>query len=97
MNIDKKLLKEINEYCKLNNVVDIDGLINKMLKTGFDIEKYGPSMSVNKPKIEDKIEEVKEKPTTKKHTTKKITKTKVVKVEDVPKKVNKIEEDLYGE
>lgn len=38
--INKKLLDEITEYCKVNNL-DISELINKMLTRGFTIEKYG--------------------------------------------------------
>ncbi len=57
MNINEKLLKEINSYCKLNNIEDVDSLINKMLKVGFDIEKFGPNLSLNKPKV--KKEEIK--------------------------------------
>ena len=45
----KKHTQEINDYCKLNNIDDIDSLISKMLKVGFDIEKFGPNMSVIKP------------------------------------------------
>lgn len=39
--IDNKLLNEIKDYCKLNDISDINHLINKMLKQGFTIEKFG--------------------------------------------------------
>lgn len=50
--INNKLLKEIKEYCQLNEIEDIDGLINRMLKQGFTIEKYGslPKPSIKKEK-----------------------------------------------
>lgn len=81
--MDSKLLKEIESYCKMNDIDDVDGLINKMLKVGFDIEKYGPNMSVNLPKV------VKEKV-----VKEKITKEKVAKV---VKQTESNNEDLYGE
>jgi len=33
--------EEIEEYCKLNNIDNVDDVINKCLKQGFDILKYG--------------------------------------------------------
>ena len=33
--------KEIYDYCLLNQIVDINGFIQKCFKKGFDIEKYG--------------------------------------------------------
>lgn len=97
MGIDSKLLKEITSYCKLNNIEDIDGLINKMLKVGFDIEKFGPNMSVNKPKIEEIKETKKNTTSTKKNTTKKVEKKKVVEDKNPKVENNKSEQDLYGE
>lgn len=41
--IDYRLLKEITDYCNLNNMSDIDKEINRMLRCGFNIEKYGMS------------------------------------------------------
>lgn len=40
---NKKLLKEIEEYCQLNGIVDVSQEINNMLRTGFYIVKYGTS------------------------------------------------------
>jgi len=33
--------KEIYDYCLLNQIIDINGFIQKCFKKGFDIEKYG--------------------------------------------------------
>lgn len=94
MKINDKLLKEINDYCKLNNIDDIDALISKMLKVGFDIEKFGPNMSVIKPKVEvvvvetPKIEVKKPRKKTVKEETKVVPNNSVK---------NNEEEDLYGE
>lgn len=39
--MNKKLHKEILDYCKLNNIDDVDTFIDKMLSQGFNVEKYG--------------------------------------------------------
>jgi len=43
MEIPKKLKDEIWEYCRLNNITDIDSFMLKSLQQGFNIEKYGPT------------------------------------------------------
>lgn len=85
MEIPNNLLKEINSYCKVNKINDVDKFIIKMLKQGFNIEKYGiePNKPIT-PEVPDKIKEVKEP------VEKKPRKT-IKKPEDNQKK------DLYGE
>jgi hypothetical protein len=34
-------LKSVQEYCKLNNIEDVDNFITKCFASGFSIEKYG--------------------------------------------------------
>lgn len=41
MEIPKKLKDEFWEYCRLNNITDIDSFMLKSLQQGFNIEKYG--------------------------------------------------------
>jgi hypothetical protein len=41
--INNKLYQEIKEYCELNNIEDINKEINRLLRIGFNIEKYGVS------------------------------------------------------
>ena len=41
MKIPKKLKDEVWEYCRLNNITDIDAFIIKSTQQGFNIEKYG--------------------------------------------------------
>ena len=41
MKIPKKLKDEIWEYCRLNDITDIDAFILKSVQQGFNIEKYG--------------------------------------------------------
>jgi hypothetical protein len=33
--------KSVENYCKINNIEDVDGFIKKCFDTGFNIEKYG--------------------------------------------------------
>jgi len=41
MNIPKELNNEIWEYCRTNNIPNIEAFMLKMLKQGFTVEKYG--------------------------------------------------------
>ena len=41
MEIPKKIKDEIWEYCKANDITDIDGFNQKIFKQGFTLEKYG--------------------------------------------------------
>jgi len=41
INIPLKLYREIQDYCNVNQIVNIDKFMEKMLKKGFDIEKWG--------------------------------------------------------
>lgn len=59
MKLNDRLLGEIREYAVANNIEDMDKLVNDLLRTGFNIKKYGasPMLNVSKP------ETVKETPT----------------------------------
>ena len=41
MEIPSKIQDEIKLYCEANNITDINNFILKILRTGFNIEKYG--------------------------------------------------------
>ena len=41
MKVSKKIKDEVLEYCKLNNISDIETFMLKALQQGFNIEKYG--------------------------------------------------------
>lgn len=58
MELPKKIIDEIWNYCRLNNITDIDTFIIKMVKQGLTIEKYGATPN---DKIIEKIVEI-EKP-----------------------------------
>lgn len=51
MKIDKKLKKDIEDYCSLNNI-NVDDFINKILKKSFLLEKYGDKPNIFKKKEE---------------------------------------------
>lgn len=52
--MDKKLLKEIRDFCILNNIQDIDKTIDDCLRKGFYILKYGLS-PIDNYKIENNV------------------------------------------
>lgn len=62
--ISDNLLNEVKQYCTLNKIDDIDVFINKLLKQGLIIEKYGatPSSKVVEKEIikEVPVEVIKE-------------------------------------
>ncbi len=56
MEIPKRIKDEIWEYCRLNDIPNIDEFILKMISQGFTVEKYGAAPSA-KEKIVEKIVE----------------------------------------
>ena len=56
--IDKKLLKDISDFCKINGIDDVQGKVNSMLRKELMLLKYGNSPFNNTQEIvEDKVEE----------------------------------------
>lgn len=57
--INNKLMEEIKQYCELNNIEDLDKEINRLLRIGFNIEKYGtsPFSFVQTEKMKEYIDE----------------------------------------
>lgn len=59
MEINKELKNEIWEYCRLNDIMNIDDFIIRLIKQGFTAEKFGSSPMVPvKEKIVEKIVEI---------------------------------------
>ena len=59
---NKKIMQAASTYCKLNNIEDIDGFIEKCFQSGFNIEKYGLlGKTLNEDKKDLKISDVEEK------------------------------------
>jgi hypothetical protein len=58
--IDSVLLDRIKEYCKLNEIEDLDSFINDITKVGFNTKMYGPTpFGGGKPEIKE-VEVIKE-------------------------------------
>lgn len=76
MEIPKKIKDEIWEYCRLNNIPNIDEFMLKMLTQGLTIEKYGATPTTKEKVVEKVIEKIVEVP--------------VEKIVEVPVEVEKI-------
>jgi hypothetical protein len=46
VNIENSLLDDILDFCKVNEIKDVDDFINKTLRKGFDLKKYGESFAM---------------------------------------------------
>lgn len=64
MEIPKKLKDEIWEYCRMNDIPNIDEFIIKMVRQGYTVEKFGatPVGAGEVQEIEKVVEVVKEVP-----------------------------------
>lgn len=99
MEIPKKLKDDIWDYCRANDITDIEGFTIKMIKDGFTVEKYG-----YKPNIPIKPKETiptQNEPTKFEIPEPEVIDTNEVAVEalaqDLKKVENKPEKDIYGE
>jgi hypothetical protein len=54
VHLNKEIITNILEYCKINDIKDSDEIINKCLITGFNILKYGTSPIENMKKANKK-------------------------------------------
>jgi len=58
---DEKLYNEIVEYCKINDITDIDKFIKDIVKDGFTKEKWGDiNLKFVKPIPKEIVEPTKE-------------------------------------
>ena len=67
LNINSRLYKDIIDYCQVNDIQDIDKEINRLLRIGLNVDKFGmgpftPPPSIEEPLIEEKVEIVEPKP-----------------------------------
>lgn len=58
--IDKVLYSDIETYCKVNNIQDINGFIKKMIRKGFTMEKFGEVYEVLRNNKQEPNETIKE-------------------------------------
>ena len=57
--LSEEILKEIKDYCKNNDIDDINKFLNDALKRGFWVIAYdGTEPTKPKPKVSDKPQEV---------------------------------------
>ena len=55
MRIPKKIRDEIKEFCKLNDIEDVDKFILSNIQTGFNIEKYGNAPFIKEVIVEKEV------------------------------------------
>ena len=55
LTLNKQTQKESTDYCKLNNIEDVDKFFQQCFKQGFDIKKYG-SLGENNERVVEYIE-----------------------------------------
>ena len=55
MKLPKKIEQEIKEYCKLNDIEDVNNFIIKNIELGFNVEKYGNSPFIQEVIIEKEV------------------------------------------
>lgn len=108
MEIPKALKDEVWNYCRVNNIPNIDEFVIKLVQQGFTVEKYGavPESKVIE-KIVEKIvevpvEKIVEKVITNDEETKKLAdeNTKMVKeIEALKSEIKRLKsiKDIYGE
>lgn len=62
MEVNKELNSEIWDYCRLNNITNIDEFMVKCLKQGFTAEKYGATPTIREKIVEKEVEKIVEIP-----------------------------------
>jgi hypothetical protein len=62
MEVSKELNDEIWNYCRANNITNIDEFTIKCLKQGFTIEKYGATPTTREKIVEKEVEKIVEVP-----------------------------------
>lgn len=58
MEVSKELNDEIWNYCRANNITNIDEFMTKCLKQGFTAEKFGATPSVREKIVEKEVEKI---------------------------------------
>ena len=62
MEISKELKDQIWDYCRVNNITNIDEFTLKLIKTGFTVEKYGATPTTVEKIVEKEVEKIVEVP-----------------------------------
>ena len=61
LEISKQLKDEIWDYCRVNNITNIDEFTMRILKQGFTVEKFGATPQVIEKRVEVPVEKIVEK------------------------------------
>lgn len=89
--IKEKLYNDILNYCKINNIEDIDTEINNILQIGFNVVRFGMTPFNNVPiMVSESPKEVVKRSRKKKEEIVKPTIIEDVIVENKPQKKTKI-------
>jgi hypothetical protein len=62
MEVNKELNSEIWDYCRINNITNIDEFMVRCLKQGFTAEKYGATPTTKEKIVEVEVEKIVEIP-----------------------------------
>jgi hypothetical protein len=62
MEVSKELNDEIWNYCRANNITNIDEFMTKCLKQGFTVEKFGATPTTKEKIVEKEVEKIVEVP-----------------------------------
>ena len=98
LELSKQIKDEIWDYCRANNITNIDEFTMKILKQGFTVEKFGATPQVIEKIVEVPVEKVIEK-IVEKIVEKEVPVEKEVYVTDdshvkeLSKKIKKLEEE----
>ena len=94
MEIPKKLKDEIWEYCRLNDISNIDEFIIKMIRQGYTIEKFGSTpLGGNEVKEIEKIVEVIREVPVEKIIEKEVFITDDIQITELTNKLTQLEEE----
>ena len=94
MEIPKKLKDEIWEYCRMNDIPNIDEFIIKMVQQGYTVEKFGatPLGTGEVTEVEKVVEKIVEVPV-EKIVEKEVYITDDEQVNELSKKIQKVEKE----
>jgi hypothetical protein len=94
MEIPKNLKDEIWEYCRLNDISNIDEFIIKMIRQGYTIEKFGSTpLGGNEVKEIEKIVEVIREVPVEKIIEKEVFITDDIQITELTNKLTQLEEE----
>lgn len=94
MEIPKNLKDEIWEYCRLNDISNIDEFIVKMVRQGYTVEKFGatPLGATEVKEVEKIVEVIKEVPV-EKIIEKEVFITDDIQITELTNKLTQLEEE----